>query len=164
MHQIPKLKVSCLVLQLSFCNILKPGIKGGNEDVVGAAPTGAAQTTSEWSTILLPTKARLILEVWQQVHYKLLACHCLKLPNWISLNSMWLKWMKSYKNTSIHLSCLLFYVQITTTYSSKGLLLINQSTHFILSLSSYRARIEYLDAYMHISNGVNTLLPLSHMI
>ena len=36
-----------------------------NEDVVGAAPTGDAPTTSEWSTILLPTKVRLILEVLQ---------------------------------------------------------------------------------------------------
>ena len=34
-----------------------------NEDVVGAVPTGDAPTTSEWSTILLPIKARLILEV-----------------------------------------------------------------------------------------------------
>ena len=32
--------------------------------VVGAAPTGAAPTTSEWSTILLPAKVRPILEVW----------------------------------------------------------------------------------------------------
>ena len=36
-----------------------------NEDVVGAAPTGAAPTTSEWSTILLPTKVWLTLEVWR---------------------------------------------------------------------------------------------------
>ena len=35
-----------------------------NEDVVGAAPTGDAPTTSEWSTILLPTKVQLILETW----------------------------------------------------------------------------------------------------
>ena len=35
-----------------------------NEDVVGAAPTGDAPTTSEWSTILLPSKVRLILETW----------------------------------------------------------------------------------------------------
>ena len=34
------------------------------KDVVGAAPTGDASTTSGWSTILLPTKVRLILEVW----------------------------------------------------------------------------------------------------
>ena len=34
-----------------------------NEDVVGAAPAGAAPTTSEWSTILLPTKVQLILEI-----------------------------------------------------------------------------------------------------
>ena len=34
-----------------------------NEDVVGAAPTDDAPTTSEWSTILLPTKMRLILKI-----------------------------------------------------------------------------------------------------
>ena len=37
-----------------------------NEEVVGAAPTGDAPTTSEWSTILLPTKVRIILEVWRK--------------------------------------------------------------------------------------------------
>ena len=42
--------------------------------MVGAAPTGDAPTTSEWSTILLPTKVRLILEtlrymlgIWKQM-------------------------------------------------------------------------------------------------
>ena len=34
-----------------------------NEDVVGAVPPGDAPTTSEWSTILLPMKMRLILEI-----------------------------------------------------------------------------------------------------
>ena len=36
-----------------------------NEDVVRAAPTGDAPTTSEWSTILLLVKVWLILEVWR---------------------------------------------------------------------------------------------------
>ena len=36
-----------------------------NEDVVGAAPTGDAPMTYELSTILLPTKVRLILETWR---------------------------------------------------------------------------------------------------
>ena len=36
-----------------------------NGDVVGAAPTGDAPTTSELSTTLLPTKERLILEFWR---------------------------------------------------------------------------------------------------
>ena len=36
-----------------------------NEDVAWAAPTGDAPTTSEWPTILLPTKVQLILEVLQ---------------------------------------------------------------------------------------------------
>ena len=35
-----------------------------NEDVFGAARTGYALTTSEWSTILLSTKMRLILDVY----------------------------------------------------------------------------------------------------
>ena len=35
--------------------------------MVGAVPTGDAPTTSEWSTILLPTKVRLILEVLRYV-------------------------------------------------------------------------------------------------
>ena len=34
-------------------------------DVDGAAPTGYAPATSEWSTSFLPTKLRLILEVWR---------------------------------------------------------------------------------------------------
>ena len=42
-----------------------------NEDVVGAASTGDAPTVSEWSTILLPTKVQLILEVWQQSFFLL---------------------------------------------------------------------------------------------
>ena len=53
---------SRLVLQLSLPN-LKLGV--GNEDVVGAAPTGDAPITSEWSRIQMPIKARLILEVWR---------------------------------------------------------------------------------------------------
>ena len=57
----PNLNVSCLVLQLSMLNPLKPGVE--NEDVVGAAPTGDAPTISELSTILLSTEVRLILEV-----------------------------------------------------------------------------------------------------
>ena len=49
-----------LVLQLCLPNTLKPG----NEDVVGAMPTGDAPNTPEWSAILLPTKVQLELEVW----------------------------------------------------------------------------------------------------
>ena len=39
---------SRLILQLPLPNPLTPGIKSRNEDVVGAAPTGDAPTTSEW--------------------------------------------------------------------------------------------------------------------
>ena len=60
--------VSRLVLQLSLPNPLKPEVE--NEDVVGAAPTGDAPTTSEWSKIVLPTKVRLKLEVWRYVSFR----------------------------------------------------------------------------------------------
>ena len=41
-----------------------------HEDVVGAAPTGDAPTTSEWSTSLLRTKVRLILVTWRYYYGK----------------------------------------------------------------------------------------------
>ena len=48
------LNVSRIVLQLSLSNPLKPAVElsMNYEDVVGAALTGDAPTTSEWSTIL----------------------------------------------------------------------------------------------------------------
>ena len=55
------LDVSHLVLQLSLPSPLNPGVK---LRMKGAAPTGEAPITSEWSTILLP-KEQLISEVWQ---------------------------------------------------------------------------------------------------
>ena len=48
------LNVSCLVMQLKLLNPLKP--------------TGDAPTTSEWSTISLPTKACLTLDFWWFIH------------------------------------------------------------------------------------------------
>ena len=65
-----KINYSRRVLQLSLPNSLKLGYLVENEDLVGAAPTGDAPTTSEWSLILLSTKMRLILEVWRYVKSK----------------------------------------------------------------------------------------------
>ena len=58
------LNVSRLFLQLYLCNILKPVVKSRMK-IVGAAPTGDAPISSEWSTISLPTKVWLILETWR---------------------------------------------------------------------------------------------------
>ena len=55
---------SHLVLKSSLPNPLKPGVKSRMKDVVWAAPTADAPNTSEWSTLLLPIKVRLILETW----------------------------------------------------------------------------------------------------
>ena len=45
-----------------------------NEAVVGAALTGCAPTTCEWSTMLLPTKVRLILETLRYLGRFLFCC------------------------------------------------------------------------------------------
>ena len=50
-----------------FAESLEARCQVENEDVVGAAPTGDAPTTSEWSTILFPTQVRLILETLRYV-------------------------------------------------------------------------------------------------
>ena len=49
-----------------FAEPLEARCQVENEDVVGAAPTGGASTKSEWSTILLPTNVRLILDQWNR--------------------------------------------------------------------------------------------------
>ena len=54
-----------------FVESLEARCQVENEDVVGAAPTDDAPTTSEWSIILLPTKVRLVLEIlWYFVQFK----------------------------------------------------------------------------------------------
>ena len=63
MHQISKLKCFSSRLALVFAQYIEAMCYVENEDVVGAAPTGDAPTTSEWSTSLLLTKMRFILEV-----------------------------------------------------------------------------------------------------
>ena len=65
MHQIAKLKCVLSHRAVVFAQTNEARCLVENEDVVGAAPTGDAPTTSEWSTILLPTMVRLILETWR---------------------------------------------------------------------------------------------------
>ena len=65
MHQIPTFKRFLYCLAAVFAESLEARCQVENEDVVGAAPTGDAPTTSEWSTVLLPTKVPLIWEVLQ---------------------------------------------------------------------------------------------------
>ena len=87
MHQIPKLKwfsSSLVVVFAQFVEASRCSVK--NEDVVGAAPTGDAPTTSGWSTILLPSKVQLILEVWQYISHTLIA---LRISRVMILNLTW---------------------------------------------------------------------------
>ena len=64
LHQIPKLKCFSSHLAVVFAQSIEATCQVDNEDVVGAVLAGDAATTSEWSTILLPTEVRLILEIW----------------------------------------------------------------------------------------------------
>ena len=62
---MPKLKWFSSRLAVVCAQSTEAKCSVDNSDVVGAAPTGDAPTTSELSTILLPTKVRLILKIWQ---------------------------------------------------------------------------------------------------
>ena len=65
MHQIRKVKFSLSHYAVVFVQYIEARCHVENKDVVGAALTGDAPITSEWSTILLPTQVRLILEIWR---------------------------------------------------------------------------------------------------
>ena len=69
MHQIPKLKWFSSRLAVVFAQSIEAKYSVENEDVVGAAPTGDAPTTSDRSAILLPTQVsciRGLTLVWMQ--------------------------------------------------------------------------------------------------
>ena len=67
-YQILKLKCFSPRLADVFVQSIEARCWVENEDVVGAAPAGDdAPTASEWSTMLLPTKARFILEIWRYI-------------------------------------------------------------------------------------------------
>ena len=61
-HRSTKLKCLSSRLAVPFAPSIKVRRLVENKDVAGA---GYASTIFEWSTILLPTKVRLILEVWR---------------------------------------------------------------------------------------------------
>ena len=67
MQQIRKLELFSSRLAVVSAQSVETRCNVKNKDVVGAAPTGDAPTTSEWSTILLSPKVQLILEVWRYV-------------------------------------------------------------------------------------------------
>ena len=67
MHQLPKHKYFSSHLAVVFAQSIEATCWVTNEDVVGAAPTGDAPTTPEWSTVLFLTKVRIILEIWWYV-------------------------------------------------------------------------------------------------
>ena len=61
-HQFPDYKCFSSRVAVVFAESIEARCSVENEDVVGAAPPGAAPTTSEWSTILLPVRVRFIVK------------------------------------------------------------------------------------------------------
>ena len=59
LHQIPKLKCFSSRLAVVSARTIEARCSVDNENVAGAAPTGDAPTTCEWSAILLPTMVHL---------------------------------------------------------------------------------------------------------
>ena len=66
-YQILKLKCFLSRLAAVFTQSIQARCWVENEDVVGAATTGDAPTTFEWSTIVLSTKVWVISKVWEYV-------------------------------------------------------------------------------------------------
>ena len=65
-HQIPNFECLLSRLAVVFVQPIAAMYWVENKDVVGAAPTGDAQTTSECGTIFLTNRVRLILDVLRQ--------------------------------------------------------------------------------------------------
>ena len=92
----PNLNVFRLAVAFAQSNEARCQVE--NEDVIGAAPTADAPTTSEWSTILLPTVVRLILETWQ--YFKII-CKLFNLVGFSAIiYNIFLVWWTSRKKWS----------------------------------------------------------------
>ena len=89
LHQIPKLKCFSSHLAVVFAQSVEAMNSFENEDVVGAAPVGDAPTTSEWWTILLSTKVRLIIELMVDWSMKMNVTHMVLLSGWSFIISIY---------------------------------------------------------------------------
>ena len=91
-RRIKSTKLKCVSSRLAVISVqyIETRCSVDNEDVIGAAPTGDALSTSEWSTILLPTKVRLILKIWGSISISLTKYPCTPLFYTRSLNSFYM--------------------------------------------------------------------------
>ena len=111
MHQIPKFKWFSSRLAVVCAQSIEAQCKIGNEDAVGAAPTGDAPTTSEWPTVLLPVKVWLILEIW--LYILLLSRHdphsidCIFVP--VKISPAFYKVLYRYGYTCIYIFFFFFH-------------------------------------------------------
>ena len=81
-----------------------------NEDVVGAAPTGGAPTSSEWLTIVLPTKVRLILDIWR---YSYMWKHHYTINDWVFTLFDSRVWIRMFYSIHIHVSFCIGLLMVT---------------------------------------------------
>ena len=162
MHQIPKLQWFLSRLAVVSAQSIKARCWVENEDIVGAAPTGGAPTTSEWSTILLPTKVRLLLEVWSWywVH-----CTLRSRQNGSHYGDDILKWIFLYETYHI-------VIQISLKFVPKGPITGNNNQFISLGnslvLNKQWAIIWTNDGlvYWHLSICLNelSLLPFTQRL
>ena len=121
-----------------------------NEDVVGAAPTaptgaapvGAAPATSEWSTILLPTKVPVKLEVWRQVTTWIAYCFG-------TLLTLYIGWV-AFRHPQYLIAILTYHVNYSPI-PSRFTVPINRNT-FIFTSKFYAPLIF---SFLHISHMHN---------
>ena len=104
------LNVYCLILQLCLPNPFKPGIKSRMK----------MPLTSDWSTMLLPTKVRLILEVL----WYLYSCY----QSYTLVSPLGLQWVWDSPITS----CLLYMYSIIFSWYSMPDLIFKSRLNFIL--------------------------------
>ena len=116
-----------------------------NEDVVGAAPTGDAPTTSKWSTILLPTKVRLILNV---LRYYNVSQSTSRAPIW-SVDSVtckticWLIIMYIWLFEDLSLGLVLIY-HLSMISLENRVVQINYTKRFWYKTSSSRYEVQFI--------------------
>ena len=86
-----------------FAESLEARCQVENEHVVGAALTGDAPTSSEWSTILLPTKVWLILEVLRYIRETRESCPSYyHMMSWLPKIIWWLLHFKKQTDSQTH--------------------------------------------------------------
>ena len=151
MHQIPTLERISNCLAVVFAESLEARGQAENEYAVVEAPTGDAPTTSEWSTIQLPTKVWLILDMWRYIYIQThIYIYIYIYICMYSIHTCVSVYIHTASQSCIHPSI--------TPHTPPSLSPVNQSIHPSL-LPSYHCRFSFL---FYQSNPPSGLWLLGH--